>query len=87
LTEDLAGSVEQILWRDLRPVVVVVDSCSFGAELPSEEGEVGFASLQSRNVPVVIVRRGDSLKAVLEAGFSKSYVSEWGPAYDVKNKI
>ena len=86
LTEDLAGSVEQILWRDLRPVVVVVDSCSFGDGLPNEEDAAGFASLQARNVPVMIARRGDSLKAVLETGFSKSYVSEWGPAYDVKNK-
>ena len=44
LTEDLAGSVEQILWRDLRPVVVVVDSCSFGDGLPNEEDAAGFAS-------------------------------------------
>ncbi|MDX9863802.1 MAG: DUF58 domain-containing protein [Anaerolineaceae bacterium] len=83
LTADLAGSVEQILWRDLRPVVVVVDAHSFGAEPPKDE-EAAFIRLQGRNVPVVLVRRGDSLKAALESGFSRSYVGKWGPAYDVK---
>lgn len=85
LTKDLAGSVEQILWRDLRPVVVVVDANSFDAD-GQDIPDVGdaFARLKGRNVPVVIVQRGDVLKAVLETGFSKSYVGEWRPAYDVK---
>ena len=84
LTEDLAGSVEQILWRDLRPVVVVVDANSFDKEIMADETIAAFASLKGRNVPVVIVSRGDSLKFALERGFSKSYASAWRPAYDVK---
>ena len=86
LTEDLAGSVEQILWRDLRPVVVVVDAESFGGEIQDEQQSDAtvIASLQGRNVPTVKIQRGDSLKVVLETGFSKSYVGEWEPAYDVK---
>ena len=84
LTEDLAGSVEQILWRDLRPVVVVVDVNSFGGETQEDQQAAVVASLQGRNVPTVTVRRGDLLKVVLETGFSRSYVGEWRPAYDVK---
>jgi len=87
LTEDLTGSVEQILWRDLRPVVVMVDTNSFGGEMQEDQQAAVIASLQGRNVPTVIVRRGDPLKVVLETGFSKSYVGEWGPAYDVKKTV
>lgn len=85
LTKDLLGSVEQILWRDLRPVVVVIDANSFdagGQRVDAESDE--NARLQGRNVPVVMVRQGDLLKVLLETGFSKSYVGEWGPAYDIK---
>lgn len=83
--DDLMGSVEQILRRDLRPVVVVVDAKSFGAQ--EERDMDALASLQKRNVPAVIVERGDQLKTVLETGFLKDYIREWGPSYEIKKPV
>ena len=84
LTEDLSGCVEQILWRDLRPVVVLVDAGGFGAMTDPEQTRVALAGLQGRNVPAVLVKKGDELKTALETGFNRSFVREWAPAYKVQ---
>ncbi len=84
LTNDLPGCLEQILWRDLRPVVVVVDTNSFDEDKQKDDASMdGLAKIKGRNFPVVFVRQGDSLKDLLETGFSSSYAGEWGPAYNI----
>jgi len=83
-TEDLTECVEQILWRDLRPVVVMVDVVSFGGVVKADNTQAILAGIRGRNVPAVLVQNGDELKIALELGFERSYAREWGPSYEVQ---
>jgi uncharacterized protein (DUF58 family) len=61
-TLDLA--VDQMIMRNLRPVIVFVDGHSFGGDIAGTE--VVFR-LKQRGVPVVVVTKGVDLKEALES--------------------
>ncbi|MBE0696873.1 MAG: hypothetical protein IH586_08110, partial [Anaerolineaceae bacterium] len=61
-TVDVA--IDQMIMRNLRPVVVFVDAQTFGSELSS--GEM-IQRLKQRGVPVLIVSRDVDLKEALES--------------------
>ncbi len=64
--DDVLLAVDGLLFRDMRPVVVLVDAASFGGESGAVDLLVG---LRSRQIPVAMMRRGDLLQEVLENGF------------------
>jgi uncharacterized protein (DUF58 family) len=58
---DLA--VDYLIMRNLRPVIVFIDSQSFGADLGSDEI---VYRLRQRGVPIMVVSRGKDLRESLE---------------------
>lgn len=61
--QNLELALEVILRRDLRPVVIGVDSASFGGY---EDACVTFEHLRAYGVPLRMIREGDSLQEILE---------------------
>ncbi len=61
--QNLELALEVILRRDLRPVVIGVDSASFGGY---EDACVTFERLRAYGVPLRMIREGDSLQEILE---------------------
>ena len=61
VTVDLA--VDNLIMRNLRPVIVFIDGESFGSGVPS--GDFVFR-LKERGVPVMLVRKDDDLQTALE---------------------
>ncbi len=64
--ESVVGAVDALIYRDMRPVVVLIDPESFGGE---ESIEPVYLGIQIRKVPVARVRNKDELQLVLEQGF------------------
>ncbi len=65
--ESVIGAVDALIYRDMRPVVVLVDPESFGGE---ESIEPVYLGIQIRRVPVVRVHNNDDLQLALENGFT-----------------
>jgi uncharacterized protein (DUF58 family) len=82
--DGLLNCVDQILRRDLRPIVVLLDGQSFGAELSVDPRVI--SGLGKRNVPTVIVKNGDTLKMSLEKGYAMNSMREWKPVFDPKTR-
>ena len=66
LDKNIEVGVEEMIRRDLQPMVVLLDRVSFGGRRQSEEM---VARLRSRRVPVAVIRRGDDIRTTIEAGF------------------
>ncbi len=61
--EEVILAVGEIIMRELRPVVVMIDQNSFGS--PYKIDKV-FEGLTSKNVPVLVVQKGCNIKQSLE---------------------
>jgi uncharacterized protein (DUF58 family) len=66
LDKNIEVGVEEMIRRDLQPMVVLLDRASFGGRRQSDEM---VARLRSRRVPVAVIRRGDDIRTTIEAGF------------------
>ncbi len=66
LDRSIEIGVEEMIRRDLQPVVVLVDRMSFGGRRTSEEL---ISRLRSRRVPVAVLRRGENIRLAIEAGY------------------
>ncbi len=64
--QSIIGAVDSLIYRDMRPVVVLLDPETFGGETSIEPVYLG---IQIRNVPVVRFGITDDLQTVLENGF------------------
>ncbi len=64
--KSLEGAVEELLHRQLQPVVVLLDRTTFYG---LGDLEAALLMLRSRRVPVAVVQRGADLKQALETGF------------------
>ena len=76
---DLLLALEDLRRRNLRPVVVLIKSETFGGP---GESEKAVASLLSRNIPVCQIGFGDDLSAQLALParyFHRSYVPNLNP--------
>lgn len=62
----IVGAVDALGYRDMRPVVVLIDPETFGGH--SSIGPV-YQGLQVRKVPVTRIACGDNLRRALENGF------------------
>jgi uncharacterized protein (DUF58 family) len=76
--KDVIVAVDSLLYRDMRPVVVLVDPSSFTEVYGSEKI---YQEIQLRGVPVTLVNYGADMGYSLERGFThpmrqKSQVSE-----------
>ena len=65
--DNIALSTDELVQRNLRPVVVLVDPSTFGSIYKTEKIA---ANLATRRIPYVIVSRGADIKQTLENGFS-----------------
>lgn len=66
-TEDTVDvAIDELTLRNLRPVAVIVDPSSFGGEVSPERLSL---RLGKKQIPFVIVSKGDNLKYALEHGF------------------
>jgi uncharacterized protein (DUF58 family) len=66
-TETIVLSVDVLIRRDLRPIVVFIDPLSFG----SATGVDHLATqIRQYGVPVAVVHKGDHLQAALEADYA-----------------
>jgi len=65
-TDQVVLSVETLLRRSLKPIVILVDPLSF--EMEGDNDRI-ISLLQARKVPVAIVRCKDQLNEALETGF------------------
>ncbi|GAP14733.1 uncharacterized conserved protein [Longilinea arvoryzae] len=56
-------AIEELQRRGTRPIVVLVDSATFGGSAPAQDPALELAS---RGVPMKLIKLGDDLKAALE---------------------
>lgn len=66
LDKMIEAGVEELLRRDLQPMVVLLDRVSFGGRRHSADI---VSRLRARRVPVAVIRRGDDIRTAIEAGF------------------
>jgi hypothetical protein len=64
--EAVAAAADSLVQRKIKPVVILIDSTSFGGSAGVEH--LGIL-LQKKKIPVSIVRKGDEIKWDLEKGF------------------
>lgn len=65
--EDVIIAVDSLLYRDMRPVVVLIEASSFTQGYGSQKT---YQQILIRNIPVTLVNYGTDLRASLERGFS-----------------
>jgi len=64
--EDVVLAVDGLFMRDLRPIVVLIDSHSFGSQYRIENL---LDKLQMRGIPLTVISKGNNLKEALEKNF------------------
>lgn len=64
LDKNIEAGVEEMIRRSLQPVVVLIDRSSFGGRRHPDEM---VSRLRARRVPVALVRRGEDIRATMEA--------------------
>lgn len=69
---EIISSADLILRRGMKPVIVLIDPCTFGAENGCNLDGL-LSELYSKQLPVSIVRRGDELKEIIESSFKDQY--------------
>ncbi len=65
--DSIIGAVDSLTYRDMRPVVVLIDPETFGGHSSIEHVYLG---IQTRKVPVVCIHYQDDLQLALEHGFT-----------------
>jgi uncharacterized protein (DUF58 family) len=81
--DSIALTVEQLIRRDMRPVVVLLDAASFGG--PSGTEKVG-ATLSALNVPARKVACGDDLSAILSSDMPAAGLISRNPSSNGKRE-
>ena len=72
-TEDTVEvAIDELALRSLRPVLILIDPSSFGGDLSTE---LLALRLEKKQIPFVLVSKGDNLKFVLEHGFHGAPIS------------
>lgn len=66
LDKMIEAGVEELLRRNLQPMVVLLDRVSFGGRRHAADM---VTRLRARRVPVAVIHRGDDIRTALEAGF------------------
>ena len=64
LDKNIEAGVEEMIRRSLQPVVVLIDRSSFGGRRHADEM---VSRLRARRVPVALLRRGEDIRATMEA--------------------
>ncbi|MDR3575123.1 MAG: DUF58 domain-containing protein [Anaerolineaceae bacterium] len=64
--ETVEVAIDELNLRSLRPIIVLIDPSSFGGDSNSEFLASRF---EQKQIPYVLVSKGDNLKEVLEHGF------------------
>jgi len=65
-------AIDELALRSLRPVLILIDPSSFGGDLSTE---LLALRLEKKQIPFVLVSKGDNLKFVLEHGFHGAPIS------------
>jgi uncharacterized protein (DUF58 family) len=65
-------AIDELVMRNLRPVVVLIDPSGFGGDTSSEQLAL---NLENKQIPFAVISKGDNLKFILEHGFRGAHIS------------
>jgi uncharacterized protein (DUF58 family) len=65
-------AIDELVMRNLRPVVVLIDPIGFGGDKSSEQLAL---NLENKQKPFAVISKGDNLKFILEHGFHGAHIS------------